>query len=380
MPWSIPLIRIAGTEVRIHATFVLVLLWIGLSYYVIGGAAAAFSAVGFLLALFFCVLLHEFGHVWAARCFGISTPDITLLPIGGMARMQEMPERPGQEFVVAIAGPLVNVLIAAVLWPFAAEMLRPENAQLLADPQEAILAKLLLVNVILVVFNCIPAFPMDGGRIFRALLGTFLPYSKATLIAARCGQGMAFVFGFLGLMFNPLLLFIALFVYLGAQQEASIAQIRDVGRGVPVSEAMVTELHHLSRTTTLDEAVEVLLRTSQHEFPVTDEEGVLYGVVTRNDIIGALRKNDPSVYVSEFMQKDLPTVDSNDRFEDAFREMQRRSLPVVPVQDRQGRFAGLLTPENVGELVLVRSIRPEGDRPSWVKRHGQAEFDKTGKT
>ncbi len=365
MRWSLKIARVAGIEVRLHITFLLFLAWIGFSYYRLGGTPAATEGVLFILAIFGCVLLHEFGHALAARAFGIRTPDITLLPIGGVARLQRMPDRPWQELVVAVAGPLVNVVIAATLAWVLGQRVTWEPLEALHEPGVALLAKLLTVNITLVVFNLIPAFPMDGGRVLRALLAMVLPYSRATHIAATIGQALAFVFGFVGLFWNPLLIFIAFFIFLGAQAEASAAQLRDISQGVPVAEAMMTHLVRLPPHASLNAAVEALLRTAQHEFPIVDDEGRILGVLTRDDMIAALKQRGSDAPVSEFMRRDLPVVSPHDPFEEAFREMQECGCPALPVVDRTGRFVGLITPENVGEMLLVRSLRPALDRPAW---------------
>jgi len=365
MRWSIRIARVAGIEVRLHLTFLLFLAWIGFSYYRWGGPEAAWQGVVFMLALFGCVLLHEFGHAFAAMAFGIRTPDITLLPIGGVARLQRMPDHPWQELVVAVAGPLVNVGIAAVLIFLLGQQLAWEHLERLNQPGVAWLAKLASVNIMLVLFNLIPAFPMDGGRVLRALLAMALPYGRATQIAATIGQGLAFVFGFLGLFTNPMLLFIAFFVFLGAQQEAAAAQIKDISSGLPVAEAMVTHLVPLPPHAVLDDAVEVLLRAAQHEFPVLDADGRVLGVLTRDDLIAALKRFGPHHPVVEVMRRDLPVVYSYAPFEEAFRRMQECGCPALPVVDGTGRFVGLITPENVGELMLVHSLRPRELRPAW---------------
>ena len=208
---------------KLHVTFLLLLAWIGAAYYAQGGTAAAVAGLLFILLIFASVLLHEFGHVLAARRYGIETPDITLLPIGGVARLKRMPDDPKQELVVALAGPAVNVLIAAVLFVVVGSMATPEE---MARPGAAsLLAQVLTINVVLVLFNLLPAFPMDGGRVLRAFLAMRMSYVRATGIAARVGQGMAFLFGFVGLFINPLLIFIAFFVYLGATQEAAASQM-----------------------------------------------------------------------------------------------------------------------------------------------------------
>src|SRR6267142_95338 len=245
MKWSIKLARIAGIELKIHITFLIFLAWIALTYYRAGGGAFAIHGTIFVVLLFLCVVLHELGHALTARSFGIRTPDITLLPIGGIARLERIPEEPKQELLIAIAGPLVNVAIAAVLIFFLNAQGTFSDLEDLNTPRVAMLAKLASVNIFLVVFNLIPAFPMDGGRILRALLAMKMNYARATQIAATIGQGLAFCFGFIGLFGNPMLLFIALFVYLGAAQEAALAQLKDVSASLPVAEAMVTDIRAL---------------------------------------------------------------------------------------------------------------------------------------
>ena len=215
------------------------------------------------------------------------------------------------------------------------------------------------MNVVLLLFNLLPAFPMDGGRVLRALLATQMSYARATQVAATVGQGFAFVFGFLGLFFNPFLIFIALFVYIGASQEAALAQMKDVSRRFPVSSAMVREFRTLPADATLEQAVDALLATSQHDFPVVDESGAVAGLLTRQDLISALRKNNPRHRVGDVMRRDIPTVTTGTRFEDAFRIMQEFDCPAVPVLDRMKRLVGLLTPENVTELMMVQSAMPQ---------------------
>ena len=202
---------------------------------------------------------------------------------------------------------------------------------------------------------------MDGGRVLRALLATRMSYARATQIAATVGQGFAFVFGFSALLSirTVHLIFIALFVYIGASQEAALAQMKDVSRRFPVSSAMVREFRTLAADATLEEAVDALLATSQHDFPVMDETGNVAGLFTRHDLISALRKNDPTLRVGDVMRRDIPTVTTGTRFEEAFRIMQECDCPAVPVLDRMKRLVGLLTPENVTELMMVQSAMPQ---------------------
>ncbi len=353
MGWSIPILRIAGIQLRIHITFLLLVGWIAFVYYVQGGSPAAVGGVLFILLLFACVVLHEFGHALAGKAFGIKTPDITLLPIGGVARLERIPDEPVQELVIAAAGPAVTAVIALGAFIGGGSWDYPPSTK------TSIPDLLFTMNVILLLFNLLPAFPMDGGRVLRALLATRMSYARATQVAATVGQGFAFVFGLIGLLINPFLIFIALFVYIGASQEAALAQMKDISRRFPVSSAMVREFRTLLENTTLQEAVDALLATSQHDFPVVNDAGNVVGLLTRQDLIAALRKNDPALRVGDVMRRDVPTVTTGTRFEDAFRIMQECNCPAVPVLDRMKRVVGLLTPENVTELMMVQSATPQ---------------------
>ncbi|TIS76065.1 MAG: site-2 protease family protein [Mesorhizobium sp.] len=355
MGWSLNLGTIAGTTVRVHFTFLLLLVWIWLTHYRIGGTPAAWEGVAFIIAVFACVVLHEFGHIAAARYFGIGTPDITLFPIGGVARLERMPEEPGQELVIAVAGPLVNVAIAALIFALLGGSAGVEQMAGIEDPRMNFLARLAGVNVFLVLFNMIPAFPMDGGRILRAALAARLSWSRATQIAATIGQGLAFVFGFVGLFYNPLLIFIGIFVYLAAAAEAQNAQIREVATSVLVGDVMITEFARLERSATLDEAIEMLLATTQHDFPVTDSAGHLKGLVTRNDMIRTLKEKGPAEPVASAMRSDIPKIHHRKSLEESLRLMQQADVPAVAVVDNSDRLVGLMTHETIGEMLMVRS-------------------------
>ncbi|UEM03878.1 site-2 protease family protein [Skermanella rosea] len=366
MSWSIPIGTVKGTVIRIHVTFLLFLVWIGAMHYAQGGGPAALEGVVFIVLLFACVLLHEFGHVFAARRYGVQTPDITLLPIGGVARLERIPEKPSQELVIALAGPAVNVVIAAALYVallaggFPLSVGLPADGSEVQNPGVSMLARLAWVNVFLVLFNLIPAFPMDGGRVLRAFLAQRMGYGRGTAVAATIGQGVAFVFGLLGLFGNPLLLFIALFVYLAASSEAHAVQIREVSRGVMAGDAMITQFESLSPASVVEDAVQCLIHTTQHEFPIVDGSGRLRGVLTRDDMIRALRDRGPDTPVLEVMRTDIPVIGQRQNLEEALRLMQENRLPAVGINDATGRLVGLITPENVGEMMMVEAARPKG--------------------
>ena len=351
MRWSFRIGVIAGIEVRLHVTF---LLFVGgIAVYqglFTGQVAEALTDLVVLLLIFGCVLLHELGHALAARRYGIRTRDIVLLPIGGVARLHRMPEKPLQEIVVAIAGPLVNVAIVGILLAILRGLGNlPEPGTLRTGPLET----LLWVNMMMVAFNMIPAFPMDGGRVLRALLAFRLPYARATRIAAGVGQGIALLFGVVGLFTNyPMLLFVALFVFLAAGEEYALVEARASMSGLPVSAAMVTDFVSLEAADPLQRAVDLLMAGGQQDFPVL-EGGGLMGVLSRADLIRALKRDGPQMPVGEVVERNGGAADPAEPLEYAFqrmREQQRSALPVVS----QGQLVGLVTTENVSELLLVQ--------------------------
>ncbi|HEX9904957.1 MAG TPA: site-2 protease family protein [Propylenella sp.] len=356
MAWSFPIGRLFGSEIRIHVTFFLLLAWIGIAHYMQGGAPAAIQGIVFILAIFACVVAHEFGHALAARRYGIRTPDITLLPIGGLARLERMPEKPGEEIVVALAGPAVNVVIAAVLIFIMNARFDMTALQQLDNPALGFMVRLASINIFLVLFNLIPAFPMDGGRVLRAVLAFWMPRVQATMIAARIGQALAFGFGFLGLLGgNPLLIFIAIFVYLAATAEAQMVGLQDVSRSLGARDGMITHFETLGPQATIADAAALLLRTTQHEFPIVDGVGALRGILTREAMVQALSKSGPGAAVVEVMAHDIPTVAGSARLEDALKLLQERRAPAVGVVDGSGRLIGYITAENIGELMMVQN-------------------------
>jgi Zn-dependent protease/CBS domain-containing protein len=362
MSWSLNIGSIAGTAVRVHITFLLFLGWIFAANWASSGQQAALDSLVFLLLLFACVVAHEFGHIFTARAFGVSTPDVTLLPIGGVARLERIPEEPYEEFLIAIAGPLVNVAIAFALVLFFGAHLSGSDLYAVESPKASMIDRLAAVNLFLALFNMIPAFPMDGGRVLRALLATRLGFVRATGIAAMIGQGVAFALGFIGLLYNPLLIFIAIFVYLAASSEAHVVAIRAVSQGVPVSTAMMTQFATLTPEAHVDEAVQTLLRTSQSEFPVVDGAGKPVGVLGRNDLIRALKEIGPDARVAQAMSTTVPTIGQRRCLEEAFRLLQEKSAPAVAVVDNDGRLVGLVTSETVGEMMMLQQALPKGAR------------------
>ena len=318
--------------------------------------AAAVAVVLSIAAVFGIVVLHELGHALTARRFGIGTRDITLLPIGGVARLERMPEDPRQELLVALAGPAVNVVLALLL--YALLVLSGgtnQDVTSLFGAGSSPLSQLVGVNIWLAAFNLIPAFPMDGGRVLRAVLAMRRGYVRATEIAATVGKAFALLFGILGLFYvnNPFLVFIALFVWLGAAAEASAVQARSALEGVPLQRVMITDVRTLSPQEPLTRAVEHVLAGFQQDFPVV-ERGELVGVLTRADLLKALAARGPSAPVAEVMQRDFQTAQPSDELEGVLarlRECGCHTLPVV----RGRQLLGVLTMDNIGEFLLVQS-------------------------
>ncbi|MDJ0820882.1 MAG: site-2 protease family protein [Paracoccaceae bacterium] len=351
MTWSFPLGRLLGSELRVHATFFLLLAWVAISAYGTGGVQAALINTVFILSLFACVVAHEYGHALMARRFGIKTPDITLLPIGGMARMEKMPEKPAQEIAVAFAGPAVNVVIWALLITFGAST----EFDLLTDPTSTrdFLGRLAAVNLFLAIFNLIPAFPMDGGRVLRALLATRFDRVRATQIAATAGQLFAFLLGFLGLSSgNLILMLIAVFVFLAAQAESNDVANRAGAQGLAVRDAMITSFEALSPSDTLNTAAQSLIRTTQHEFPVLDSEGRLAGFLTRTALFHAMAENAGHRPVVDAMDPEIPQRHLLAPLEEALDALMQ--APAVAVTDKDGVVLGYVTRENLGELMVLR--------------------------
>jgi Zn-dependent protease/CBS domain-containing protein len=359
MLWSFPIARIAGTVVRVHVTFLLFLVWIGAAHWRVGGQEAALDGVLFMVILFACVLAHEFGHILAARRYGIRTPEVTLWPIGGVASLERIPDKPREELIVALAGPAMNVVIAAILiFGFGASLSESTTAEL-DDPTANLAARVAAANIVLVLFNLIPAFPMDGGRVLRALLAMRTSYNEATRIASRIGQGAAFLFALAGLLLNPMLIIIGLFIYLAATAEAQHVAFRDGTSGLPVRSVMVSAIEALSPGSTLDDAVDLMLRSAQKEFPIVDGAGRPRGLLTRDGLIVALRQGTPTTPVLDVMLREVPSVRDWQPLETGLAILTQSKAPALFVLNGDQQLVGLITPENIGEIMMVRSVRPD---------------------
>jgi len=362
---------VAGIPIRLHFTFLLFLLWVGLA----GPRGAGGLSVAYVLALFFCVVLHELGHSVVAQRYGIPVLDITLYPIGGVARIEKRPTAK-QELAIAVAGPAVNVVIAVGLAGVLAALHPVPLLTLLQSPVQTVpvfLAKVLLANVSLVLFNLIPAFPMDGGRVLRALLALNMAPERATGIAASIGQSLAIFAGIGAVLHHPplwFLMFIAFFIYLGAGQEAFAYRQAAMGEGVPIRSAMMTEVRTLTTGNTLKEAADALLASSQQDFPVMLGEAV-QGLLTRDGLLRGLAEQGPSAYVAGAMFRQFASVGPDDDLGGVLPVLQGAGGPLLVLDPtNEGRLLGMITGENVQEYFAVKRI---------VAARGAASGDTNGR-
>jgi len=349
--------RVAGIDLFVHWTFSLLLVYIVYAGVSSGsGVVDILWSVAFILSIFGCVVLHELGHALAARRYGIGTRDITLLPIGGVASLESMPEKPSEELVVALAGPAVNFVIVLLLLPFIHLMpAMTEVEQMTAINADNFLLMFMTVNMVLAFFNLLPAFPMDGGRVLRALLAMRLDRAKATRIAARVGQVCAVGFVILGFYGNPFLILIGIFIFLGAQSEANYTQTKFMLTGYRVRDVLLRDFRTIAADGTIALAVRMLLDGQSRTFLVMDGSTPV-GILTRDAMIKALSGTGESTLVRDAMDTDLKSLDAAMPLEEAFHHMQQHGKELMPVFSN-GMLVGALDPENVTEFVMVMGAK-----------------------
>jgi Zn-dependent protease/CBS domain-containing protein len=355
MSWTWKLGKVAGIRIQVHATFLLLVAWVAWVYWQLDPSIGSVrDGVLFLLVVFGIVVLHELSHSFAARLFGIGTTDITLLPIGGVSRLERQPERPHQELVVALAGPALNLLLAAVcvgiLLARSPDLPGAANHALAG---ESFVADLLWVNVALAVFNLLPAFPMDGGRAVRALLAMVTDRTRATRIAAGLGKALALAFVVVGVLWNPVLAIIGVFVWLGATAEGATAEAAHAMEGLTVRDAMITAFHGVGPRDPLADPVHLLLSSFQQDFPVVDQ-GRLVGMLPLEALLQGLGTHGHAAPVGAVMLTDVQTARPEEDLNAVTRRLgrrERRCLPVVV----DGVLQGVLTIDNIAELLRVHA-------------------------
>lgn len=353
--WALQIGTVLGIPIRIHLTFLLLLFWFGFAATARGESPV--RAIVFLLLLFACVALHELGHAVMAGRFGVRTGEIVLYPIGGVARLESIPQGKA-ELLIALAGPAVNLGLALLL----VVVMLAAGQPLVVDAERvlergSLLQQLLAANVTLFLFNLLPAFPMDGGRVLRAALTLRLPPERATAIAATIGQGLALVGGLAGVLIgNWVLIFIAVFVFLGASQEALFFQQRAAVIGHTAREAMITRFETLAPQDTLERAAQVLLASHQQDFPVLDAWQRVAGMLSRTALMHGLATDGPGGAVLSVMERQPRVVDPSLPLEDVLKLFQVDPKGPLLVLEHD-TIAGMITLENLAEFISIAQAR-----------------------
>lgn len=348
--------RVFGIPISLHLTFILFVAFLGMVYAFQGGTKAAIAGVSFILALFLSVTLHELGHSVVARGFGVKVRGIVLLPIGGVSQMEEMPEKPSQEFLIALAGPATSVVLGLLLGAASLLLYGPAATFKATVTGGLFIPNLARVNLLLAIFNLLPGFPMDGGRIFRSVLANAMPFDRATAIAASVGRIFAIGLGLVGLFTNIWLVFIAVFIYFGASSEANRVHIKTALHSVPVSRVMATSFQTLSPDDRLSQVVEHAYHGFQEDFPVA-LDGELVGVLMKQDILAALHEYGPGALVGKVMRKEFTTVTASSTLEQVYAAIQTCGCSSLPVID-SGRIIGVVTLEALGRYLVFAGAGP----------------------
>jgi Zn-dependent protease/predicted transcriptional regulator len=365
---SLSLFRFRGIEVKVHWSFILALAYGAFMYRgsPAGPLLGALYGVLVIALLFVCVTLHEFGHALVAQHFHVKVSNITLLPIGGVANLERMPDKPLQELLITLAGPLVNFVIALALLPFTIFLLTVQFGSFPASLEvflrtiqqpglTSLVAYLFATNILLGVFNLLPAFPMDGGRILRALLAMAMPYVRATQIAVLVGRLMAVLLALWGLStINIPMLLIAFFVYVGGTAEREAVESRAVLRYFTAAQALTPGAASLYVSERLSRAVDLIMSSYQADYPVLDLSRKFIGVLTRPRLIRALQTEGPDGRVVDVMQPAdaVPVVAPATNLAQVWEVMASNGSRVVAVKNG-AEFLGLITMEDINEVFQV---------------------------
>jgi len=351
MKWSFQIGKLFGIPIRVHVTFLLLLLFIAFAGSKQAGQAGAIFGTISIILIFVCVVLHEIGHSLVAVHYGIKVKDIVLLPIGGVSRMEDIPEEPKKEIAISVVGPLISLGLAVVFFFIAKATGQGTGFRQFSVFQGNVIATLFWINLILGLFNLVPAFPMDGGRVLRGLLATSMDGLRATKIAVSVGQGFAILLFFFGIFFNWWLALIAIFIYLGAEGEERMVMLKTSLGKSSVRVAMITDVHTVSPDQTVGEVLENICHGFQQDFPVL-EGGELVGILTKEDVFSALHKHEKSALVRDVMQTDFVTTTEDAPLSEIFKKMTARRLSVIPVM-RGRKLQGLINLEQIGKYHMI---------------------------
>lgn len=358
---SIQIGRVFGIPVRLHITFVLLIGFIGLAGLMTGGISRAVWSMLSIVALFACVVVHELAHSLVARAYGVRVESITLLPIGGVAAMEDMPRKPHEEAVMAIAGPLASFSIAAGLYAVIKVL---HYAGPIAYGGQPWLVMLMHTNILIGGFNLLPAFPMDGGRVLRAVLALHMDHVQATNIAVSLGQALAVVMGLSAILIPGMslwLVLIAIFIFVGAGQEGQQVRTQAILERISAGQAMITRFETLDRSTPLGTALAYATQGYQHDFPVVEGDTIV-GIVTRQDLLAGLHHLGAQHTVGEVMTTDVCQVPPEANMADVFRRIARGGCRIVLVRESD-RIVGLVTPESFHDQLLANTLVPRPGMP-----------------
>lgn len=362
MKHSLSLGSVGGIKISIHWTFIFLILWIIYINISDGhGVVTVLWSLLFISSIFGVVVLHELGHALMARRFEVSTRDITLYPIGGVARLDRIPKEPKAELLIALAGPFVNLVIALMLYPLVNWTLLAEPERLAVIDSHNFLLVFTVVNIWLALFNLIPAFPMDGGRVLRALLSFRFPRVSATRVAAGLGQLLALGFILIGFYTNPFLIFIGLFILLGAQSEYGVAKTEELLEGTMLKDLMMRKFQTLTLDSTIQEAVDELLNSQAKFFIVRDQRGQFVGVLNHTSLIKSLRTHDEATVVGEILDKDLLILPSTLSTEEGLQRMRSSGKSVAIVREGD-QDIGVVDQDNLVEFVMVKAAKRDFSR------------------
>jgi Zn-dependent protease/predicted transcriptional regulator len=353
MQWSFKLGKIFGIQFRIHVTFILLLFFIFTAGLSKREPEQAMLGVLFVCAVFACVLIHEIGHSLIARRFGIEAKSITLLPIGGVASMEEIPDKPRQEIAISIVGPFINLVIAGILYLFIGSWSGIFITNLYPDSIRDLFTRLIGINIMLAVFNLIPAFPMDGGRVLRGILALKVDFIRATSTAVSIGQGFSLLFIFYGLFFNWWLTLIGIFLFIGAGGEKQHVMLQSILHQVPAREVMATDFHSLRPDELLSRALEHIYHGCQQDFPVVGSKGI-EGVLTRMGILSVIHNKGVQVPVSEVMDRNFNFVDPQTPLDEVYHYLLSSHKTTMPVLEND-QLKGMLSLDGINRYLMIQS-------------------------
>jgi len=381
MKWSFKVGRVFNIDLRIHITFFLIVIYAAFiwAYVYEKGLSGAIYGAFIIAVLFICVVIHELCHSRMAQHYGGEVDSITLLPIGGISLLKNMPDDPKKEFWVTIVGPFSNLVIAAALFPFIYLIPDPVDGPfgafrsadvLISISVQGFVSYLFMINLLLAVFNLLPAFPLDGGRLLRSILAQRMSYVRATRAAVTTGQVFAFILGLVGVLsFNIILIIIAIFIYMGAESEGAGTEVKTTLSQLTVGQAVETNASTVAPRQSLSDVVALVLHAFQEDFPVLEGDRIV-GVLTRANLINGLHALGPDTLVDQVMEKEFPVVEATAPFSEVYEKMNANRIKAVPVVE-DGHLVGLVTLEHLTEVFMLLSSTDKPIMPHTVQAAGR---------